>query len=225
MSNYTAGPLIGPVGALRPFSSGDVTVAPLLGPAVDHDAVGTMFVVTLEPAHLDTAAGAYPIPACGYAVLPAVASVRGGLGVAVVHRQHRGLFSVGGPVEHTGRLTYIDGCSDTVLVAPVVRGDPCLNLLVLPAGTRQTDHHHPSDRIGLVLSGHGTCVVGGPAERHELGPGVVFSLPAGATHRFETTTSALRLVAWHPDSDVGPTEDDHPMLNRTLRPGTTERVR
>jgi len=31
-----------------------------------------------------------------------------------------GLFAVGGPVEATGRLTYIDGCTDTVLAAPLV---------------------------------------------------------------------------------------------------------
>ena len=27
----------------------------------------------------------------------------------------------------------------------------------------------------------------------------------------------LDVIAWHPDSDFGPTDQDHPMINRTLR--------
>ena len=209
---------------LTPLRSGPVEVAPLSGGSVHHDGEGTMFVVTAGPAKVEVAAGLFPVPAAGWAVLPVPASVVGGRGMAITHRAHRGLFCVGGPAEPVGRLRYIDGCSDTVLVSPVVRGDPCLNLLHLPVGTVQTDHDHPSIRVGLILSGRGVCVLdaGDPLD---LAPGVVFFLPAGTTHRFEASSSELRLVAWHPDSDVGPCDDDHPMLNRTLRPGTTERVR
>jgi len=28
------------------------------------------------------------------------------------------------------------------------------------------------------------------------------------------------VIAWHPDSDFGPRDDDHPMINRTLIPST-----
>lgn len=211
-----------PIQQLSPLRVGSVEVGPLVGGGLDHDGVGTMFIVTLDAAAAHVAAGVFPIPAAGYAVLPAAASVHGGHGVAIVDRSHRGLFVVGGPIEATGRLAYIDGCRDTVLVSPVVRGDPCLNLLHLPPGTIQSDHDHPSARVGLVVSGRGTCILGG--SRADLAPGVVFFLPAGVTHRFETDKADLRLVAWHPDSDVGPTDDDHPMLNRTFRPGTNERV-
>ena len=159
-----------------------------------------------------------------YATLPVSASIEGGSGLMVRDRSHRGLFAVGGPVELTGRLKYIDGCSDTVLVGPPRRGDPCLNLLRLPAGVVQTDHDHPSLRVGVILEGAGRCVTGtGMVE--PLSSGVIFVLGAGATHRFETDSAPLRLIAWHPDSDFGPTDDDHPMLNRTLRPGTSQRVR
>ena len=132
---------------------------------------------------------------------------------------HRGFFVVGGPVEPSGRLRYIDGCTDSVLVAPIRRGDPCLNLLHLPAGTLQTNHVHPSVRVGLVVRGHGRCVLsGGVAEGVEtLAPGTVFLLAPDTVHRFETDADeALLLMAWHPDSDTGPTDDDHPMLNRTF---------
>jgi hypothetical protein len=123
-----------------------------------------------------------------------------------------------------GRLSYIDGCRDTLLVAPVVRGDPCLNLLSLPGGLVQTDHQHPSERVGLVVAGGGVCV-SGPGRRDELAHGSLFVLPPGLVHRFESDPDAgLLLMAWHPDSDSGPTDDDHPMLNRTLRPGSTERI-
>ena len=190
---------------------------------VSHDGVGTMFFVTLEHALLMVRGRRYELPARSYAVLPDVADVRGERGIAVVVRSHRGLFAVGGPVEDTGRLRYIDGCSDTVLAAPVTRGDPCLNLLHLPRGVVQTDHEHPSVRVGLVLHGSGRCITpDGPDE--DLVPGAAFVLPPHAVHRFESPDDEMLLVAWHPDSDTGPTDDDHPMLNRTLLPGGVERV-
>jgi hypothetical protein len=208
---------------LTHVNDGDVEVAPLAGSAA-HDGVGTMFVIAGRRAEVALGGERFPVPAGGFAVVPSVARISGSQGVIIVHRRHRGLFVVGGPVEQVGRLAYIDGCSDTVLVQPVVRGDPCLNLLHLPPGTVQSDHDHPSLRVGFVLSGVGRCVLGGGATM-ALTPATVFVLPARETHRFETDDQALRLVAWHPDSDVGPSHDDHPMLNRTLRPGTDQRVR
>ena len=126
----------------------------------------------------------------------------------------RGLFALGGPVEDRGRLTYIDGCTDTVLAPPPRRGDPCLNLLVVPPHTDQTTHHHPSLRAGIVVAGTGRCEhAGGPLA---LEPGVVWCIPAGVEHAFHTGADSLAVVAFHPDSDTGPTDDDHPMRNRTL---------
>lgn len=127
----------------------------------------------------------------------------------------RGVFMVGGPVEERGRLRYIDGCTDSLLVPPVVVGDPCLNLLHIPAGTRQSAHTHPSLRVGVILSGSGRCVT--PEGSTALSPGLAFHIPAGARHSFFTDDDALRVIAWHPDSDTGPRDDDHPMLNRTVK--------
>jgi hypothetical protein len=31
-----------------------------------------------------------------------------------------------------------------------------------------------------------------------------------------TAEESLDILAWHPDSDFGLTDEDHPMLNRTL---------
>jgi len=206
------------------YEAGVAGVRPLDAPVpYMHDGVGTMFVLALDPAVLVAEDRRYDLAARSCAVLPDAATVCGGSGVLIIDRAHHGLFHVGGPVEATGRLRYIDGCSDTLLVAPTVRGDPCLNYLHLPAGVVQSDHDHPSLRAGVVLRGDGVCVVAGRVE--PLTPGVVFVLEAGTTHRFESGWAPLEIVAWHPDSDFGPTDDDHPMLNRTLRPGSAQRVR
>jgi len=169
-----------------------------------------------EAAQLTVAHGTFPLAASSYAVLPDAGAIEGGAGVVVTTPHHRGFFVVGGPVETTGRLRYIDGCSDSVLVAPIRRGDPCLNLLHLPPGTAQTNHVHPSVRVGLIVRGRGRCVVADGEEVVGLAPGSAFVLEPDAVHRFETDADDLLLMAWHPDSDTGPTDDDHPMLNRTV---------
>jgi quercetin dioxygenase-like cupin family protein len=96
----------------------------------------------------------------------------------------------------------------------VLKGDPCLNLLYLPPGTRQTPHTHPSLRVGLVVRGAGRCL--SPAGPVALAPGRAFVIRAGAPHCFHTDDEPLAVVAYHPDSDFGPTHEDHPMINRTV---------
>lgn len=128
-------------------------------------------------------------------------------------------FQIGGPIERTGRLRYIDGCTDSLLIPPWRLGEPCLNLLHLPAGIEQTMHTHPSDRVGVVVRGRGQCVT--PDGFTELAPGVLWRIPADALHRFRTEQNELLIVAWHPDSDYGPTHDDHPMIRRTLVGGVS----
>ena len=128
-----------------------------------------------------------------------------------------GLFQIGGPIEARGRLAYIDGCSDSLLITPPVVGDPCLNLLYLPANTQQTQHTHPSCRVGIVADGTGTCRT--PTGDYPLKPGTLFNIPPGARHSFHTTESSMRVIAWHPDTDFGSNHHDHPMINRTIVDG------
>ena len=150
-----------------------------------------------------------------YFVAPDGASLSGGRGLAVVVPGYRGLRQMGGPLEASGRLRYIDGCTDTLLVSPPRRGEPCVNHLHVPAGTRQSEHFHPSVRIGTIARGRGTCVAG--AQRWPLEAGMGWVIPRERQHFFETTDSALDVFTWHPDTDVGPTDEDHPMVNRTWR--------
>lgn len=140
-------------------------------------------------------------------------------GIVVSRLGYRGFFQVGGPVEQQGRLKYIDGCTDSLLIPPVMLGDPCLNLLYFPPGIKQTQHTHPSVRVGLVIRGMGWCVT--PAETIPLLPGKAFLIPAEGPHSFHTDASSMAVVAYHPDSDFGPTHENHPMINRTIVGGVS----
>jgi quercetin dioxygenase-like cupin family protein len=135
-------------------------------------------------------------------------------GCAVVIRRvgFRGLFSAG-MIEEKGRLSYIDGCSDTMLVSPPRLGDPVFNHLHFPAKIDQSQHAHPSIRLGVVARGQG--LARGPGWEKPLEKGAVFLLEAHEQHAFRTGESTMDVVAFHPDSDWGPTDAVHPMRNRT----------
>jgi hypothetical protein len=160
----------------------------------------------------------FPLAAGMFASVPGSCLVNGaateGAGLVITHYGYDGFFQVGGPIEAKGRLRYIDGCTDSLLLAPPVLGDPCLNHLHIPAGTTQTKHVHPSVRVGMIVRGEGLCIT--PDAELSLRPGLAFMIPADLLHSFCTATSSLDVVVYHPDSDTGPTHEDHPMLNRTL---------
>jgi len=151
---------------------------------------------------------------------PCRLEAREGASVLLIQRiGWHGLFNVHGPVEAKGRLRYIDGCSDTVCINPPRVGDPCFNHLHFPADITQTMHTHPSVRIGVVIAGRGHCVT--PNGEFELQPGMLWYLPENQPHCFHTRGETLDVVAWHPDSDSGPSDENHPMLNRTLVDGVS----
>lgn len=188
-------------------------------------------------------------------------SIVGGQGIIIERKKFdRGWMQVVGPIEKEGRLKYIDGCTDTLLIPPVKKGDPCLNHLHFPPAITQTPHTHPTVRVGIVHKGYGKCVT--PWGNIVLKPGMIFviheneqpgnmnkvamprwtpkikiqapDLSKGGdltnhieilegipgTHSFNTgDTSSMDVIAWHPDSDFGPTDEDHPMINRTIVEG------
>jgi quercetin dioxygenase-like cupin family protein len=145
-------------------------------------------------------------------------------GIVITRLNYRGFFHVG-KIEHRGRLRYIDGCTDSLLIPPVKRGDPCLNLLYFPPGIDQTMHTHPSVRAGVILSGVGECATEDQhgARLTALTPGLIFAIHAGGRHKFRTHAGDMRVLAYHPDTDFGPTDEDHPMLNRTFVGGISAR--
>jgi hypothetical protein len=141
----------------------------------------------------------------------------------------------GGYIESEGRLKYIDGCTDSLLIPPVKLGDPCLNHLHFPSGIDQTQHTHPSHRIGIVAKGNGECIT--PFGCLPLTKGMIFVIkewdgetyatgidaeehPIGQ-HAFKTTDETMDVIAFHPDSDFGATDIEHPMINRTIVDGVS----
>lgn len=129
-----------------------------------------------------------------------------------------GQYYAGGPIEEKGRLVYIDGCSDTLLIPPPVLGEPCFNHLHFPPNIDQTEHTHPSLRVGIVAKGKGVCVT--PTGETKLREGLMFMIPTDGVHKFKTESSSMDVIAFHPDSDCGPTHQNHPMVNRTWVDGS-----
>ena len=185
-------------------------------PLILHD-VGTHFgYVHSGIATIELQTGEFQLGGGMYFSVPGKTRIRceQGVGFVATRLNYRGFFQLGGPAEEQGRLSYIDGCSDSLLLSPIVEGDPCLNLLYLPPNTEQTEHTHPSYRVGMIASGRGICRT--PAMETPLKPGDVFEISPGALHSFHTGEESLRVIAWHPDSDFGPTHHNHPMINRTI---------
>jgi hypothetical protein len=134
--------------------------------------------------------------------------------LAVQQIGFRAISLIGGPIEERGRLRYIDGCSDTVLASPPVAGNPCLNHLHFPCDITQTQHVHPSMRVGINARGGGHCSTSrGMLSLHR---GLIFVISARTVHGFQTCAETMDVIAYHPDSDHGPRDEDHPMINRTL---------
>ena len=69
--------------------------------------------------------------------------------------------------------------------------------------------------LRLIARGAGWCVT--PRGRYRIEAGLAWHIPAGVVHAFHTDEDALDVLAWHPDSDFGPRDEDHPMINRTVR--------
>lgn len=137
--------------------------------------------------------------------------------VFIMRRGFKGQRSQGGPLEARGRLVYIDGCSDSLVVYPPRLGDPSLNYLYFPSGIAQTYHLHPSARYGIVIDGKGWAdwKNSNGDNSQELIQGQAFYLASLEQHRFRTQDSCMKILAFHPDGDWGPQDHNHTMLNRT----------
>lgn len=133
--------------------------------------------------------------------------------VLFIRYGYRGFDQVGLNCENSGRLSYIDGCTDSTLISPPRYGDPSLNLLCFPPKTVQSFHRHPTLRFGVILEGAGFA----DTEQNSipLKPHDAFLVTENEAHRFRTKSKSMRLIAFHPDSDFGPKDSDHAMLNRT----------
>lgn len=175
----------------------------------------------------------------GFTATPVEGSVTTGL---VISRQGEARAyprSKVGPLEASGRLRYIDGCSDSLIFCPPKKGEPALNHLHIPVEIHQTPHFHPSDRIGVIARGAGVCYEHPKATEHviktgdminvdlsnkievPLSPGMGWLIEEGTVHSFHTHERkpgevALDVIAFHPETNWGPDDESHPMLDYTL---------
>lgn len=172
-----------------------------------------------------------------YSVVTGTGEIKGNKktkAIVIVKDNYEPMFSLGGPIEEKGRLKYIDGCTDSLLIPPTKKGDSCLNHLHFPKGIDQTSHTHPSVRVGLVTKGEGLCKT--PFGNVELREGLLFVIKpsdgeesigvdgkyhANGTHGFVTFDKEMDVIAFHPDSDFGAEDDEHPMINRTIVNGVS----
>ena len=159
-------------------------------------------------------------------------TIYGGKGIVIARLGEKCVNVFGGPIEEEGRLKYIDGCTDSLLIPPVLLGYSCLNHLHFPTGIDQTMHTHPSMRVGMVAKGSGNCVT--PFGNADLYTGQVFiiheetgirekgqdgDMYLSGSHCFQTFEKTMDVIAFHPDSDWGPEHEEHPMINRTIVDG------
>ncbi len=162
------------------------------------------------------------LPQGGFFSCRSVLDLEGEGAVAIFERIGFVGIPMAGVCEGVGRLSYIDGCSSSILVLPPRCGDPVLNHLHFPPGVVQSEHVHPSIRFGAVLSGSGTAFGSNPDGSQSwettLVPGAVFYLSALERHAFSTEgkSEPLNIISFHPDSDWGPSDQNHPMQSRTF---------
>lgn len=180
----------------------------------------TVYGYTYYPLSVNWLGRTFELCAGMYFALPGPVALSGRHAVVINRRGYVGLPAFGGPIEERGRLLYIDGCSDSLLIGPPKKGDPCLNHLHFPPGISQTMHTHPTARVGMVARGSGKCVT--PTGELALEAGMCWYLEAGDPHCFHTAPGeTMDVIAWHPDTDVGPTDESHPMVNRTYVDGVS----
>jgi hypothetical protein len=184
---------------------------------------GTHFgYVNQGRAVLETDSGVFTLKSGMFFCVPNRLQITGGEGVIVTRIGYQGMFSLGGPIENEGRLRYIDGCRDTLLIPPLLKGDPCLNALYFPRSITQTQHTHPSVRVGIVAQGSGECVT--PNGTFPLKTGSAFVIAPEALHSFNTYEDEMIVIAYHPDSDFGATHEEHPMVSMTFVGGVSAKI-
>ena len=72
-----------------------------------------------------------------------------------------------------------------------------LSLVTLEPGSLVSDHAHPHEQMGMMISGRAEFTVGG--ETKILGPGDMWRIPGGVVHRVRALDGpAVALDVFHP---------------------------
>jgi hypothetical protein len=106
-------------GPLEDFTDGEfpTVLCAWSGRTLARDATGTHFgFVHSGPAVLRCPSGTFSLEAGMYFSVPGALSIERGTGILISRLDYHGFFHLGGPVEERGRLRYIDGCTDSLLI-------------------------------------------------------------------------------------------------------------
>lgn len=177
-----------------------------------HSVDSTFFGYTLSEVIIHYNSSVFNLPKNAYFSIPSQFVISGD--AFIVKTENYIGMTTFGLMESQGRLKYINGCTDSILIHPVKKGDACLNALYFPEFTSQSPHIHPSIRIGIVSEGKGFAVT--KDGEYLLQKGDAFLIEQKEVHCFKTVDSAMTVIAYHPDSDFGAQDHDHPMINRTF---------
>lgn len=114
-----------------------------------------------------------------------------------------------------GNLSYMDGGTNTTAVNPGRLGLPVVNYVHFPDGMEQTLHTHPSQRIGLILSGKGLVELNKDV-KFAIKQGDCFVMERNVLHNFMCNRGEdVTLFVFSPDSGTGPTDEVNPLKVRT----------
>jgi mannose-6-phosphate isomerase-like protein (cupin superfamily) len=171
------------------------------------------YIIALQNTEIETIYGIYPMPIHSTAVFPLgiILSIET-TGCWILFSKDSTPMQVNGPIESVGRLKYIDGARDSIVIQPPKVGLPCLNIMYFPPSINQHSHTHPSLRVAVVMQGIGTCDVA--EDKYDLVVGSLLVMTEDITHAFQSKTD-LVVATYHPDSENGPTDEAHPMISRT----------
>lgn len=133
------------------ISLDEIEVQTWNGGSIDLRADSSLFITVLDgEMAIDNGGLKASLAVCCYGAFPGGTQISGtGNAVIVSSVNYKCMALFGGPLEIDGRLRYVDGCTNSLLLAPPVKGEPCLNFLNLPTGTHQTPHTHPT-KCGLT---------------------------------------------------------------------------
>jgi quercetin dioxygenase-like cupin family protein len=97
------------------------------------------------------------------------------------------------PAGHGSRHTIFPG----VEICTTAGREMMLSLVTFEPGSVVTDHSHPHEQMGFMISGRAEFTVGGLTR--VLGPGDIWKIPGGVSHRVRALDGpAVALDVFHP---------------------------